>query len=193
MPSYSDAYAKYVRGEHDLIGIIAYGLYKQAKSQLIRDNQPNGPSPDQLQAFHSNMCLDRTVNAFRADANDIYNKIFQVKLTELAKEREAAFNENIVGQHILAIKNKLDAKRTIKGWVADIGGALLLNVLTIVFIGFLVFGYHELEDSNTMLDKVFHIGEAAGNSPTGGAQGNNSSAPPNQQNQQQHTDQTKGG
>lgn len=156
--AYSDAYAKYVTAADDLVGIIAYGLYKQAKVKFVQSHHStSGPTAQQLQSFHDNMCMDDTVDAYRTRALQVYNAIFQVKVAQMFQEREKAFNQDQIGQHLLSIKNKLDAKRTLGGWAADVVGNLLVNVVTIFVIGALLLGYKAIESGDGLLDRIFHV------------------------------------
>lgn len=74
---YNPIFEKLVDGDHDpeseLVGIIAYGLYKQAKREWaadIRDDKQRGPSREELEAYVASWTSSR-VDGLRTEAAEI--------------------------------------------------------------------------------------------------------------------------
>jgi len=64
-------YAKLVRSDTDLIGLIAYSLYKRNKIAFFNhcfEQTGDGPERDQLHGFHQSCSLPDQLAAFRAEA-----------------------------------------------------------------------------------------------------------------------------
>lgn len=74
---YNPIFEKLVDGDHDqeseLVGIIAYGLYKQAKREWsadIRDDKERGPSGAELEAYVASWTTSR-IEGLRTEAAEI--------------------------------------------------------------------------------------------------------------------------
>ena len=74
---YNPIFEQLVDGDHDqeseLIGIIAYGLYKQAKrewSSEIRSQKQRGPNNDELKAYVASW-TDSRIDGLRTEAAEI--------------------------------------------------------------------------------------------------------------------------
>ena len=112
--NYNHIFSKLVDNETDLIGLVAYGLYKNNKIEFLENfKEKNGrePSEDELNNFNEYSCTDNSVQNYiriaEANINELMNEtIFQ----EVDKQKRDFFNnqtneiKNIVkelsqGQH----------------------------------------------------------------------------------------------
>lgn len=93
---FSYLYTEFVENENDMIGHIAYSLYKSNKIQYIKqykeDNEDKTPSEDDLEAFHK--VSRTTVSALKIQAQQILLNFTQVTLDETVSEIEDKIKEN---------------------------------------------------------------------------------------------------
>jgi hypothetical protein len=152
--SYSHIYKMIVKDERDVVGHIAYALYKQAKIKHIEkyktEHDNNDPPEEYLEYFHNVSCLDEEVKRYQLQATSILREFLDNTLSEKADEMEYdIMNEHfdtlqtIVSESETKIKERVaEAEKEIKprsfwyGVWQSMLGALLFMVLTagIVFV-----------------------------------------------------------
>jgi hypothetical protein len=74
---YNTVYEKLVQRDDDLIGLIAYALYKQHKRDWLiayRQREDREPSVAELSAYLTSQELDRTVLMYRERAEAVLNQ-----------------------------------------------------------------------------------------------------------------------
>lgn len=81
---FSFIYSKIVEDENDMIGHIAYSLYKSNKVQYVEnfrnENEGKNPSEDDLDTFHK--ATITTVAAYRTQAEQLLSNFIQFTLEE---------------------------------------------------------------------------------------------------------------
>lgn len=177
-PNFSAAYRVYVKDNNDLIGIIAYGLYKEQKQSYFNDLHTKGGreiTAADVDAYHSTMCTTGTVEAYRANTLVVYNKLFQSKLSEVQQSFADEFKKNEIMLKLDGIQNAIQEKTTFLGWVKGVAETLLVNVLTIFVLGALILGYSALKSGNIHLDHLFGVESTA---PGGAVPGTTVPTPP---------------
>lgn len=50
-----------------------------------------------------------------------------------------------ISKQVQRIEDKLNERRTLKGWLMEVGGNLLVSLLTVFVVGALYLGYQNLE------------------------------------------------
>lgn len=89
---YSPLYKKIVKDERDVVGHIAYALYKQAKIAHIEkykaDNGGADPDEDYLNHFHNIACIEGEMERYRIQATRILQDFTQNTLDETKKDLE---------------------------------------------------------------------------------------------------------
>ncbi|HSV28675.1 MAG TPA: hypothetical protein VLL76_03925 [Candidatus Omnitrophota bacterium] len=86
LPAYNPVYERLVRGDDDLVGLVAYGLYKQSKRDWIkRYFDKHGASPsDDLLLDYVDRYSDADLNRFREQAEDMMLRFAEVMVEDRA-------------------------------------------------------------------------------------------------------------
>lgn len=83
--NYNFIYDKLVEDQNDIVGHIAYSLYKSDKVAFIEDFKLKNPgrelSEADLEPFHSMTCLPDSINRYRLKATDILNNMLNNTLS----------------------------------------------------------------------------------------------------------------
>lgn len=136
--SYNFIFSKLVRDENDLIGLIAYGIYKQHKIQFIesfkRSHGDVEPSDDDCLTFAPSTCTPTALQQYRDTAEALLQEI----TLSAAREEINDFENNMLRTYRQEIAESVKANT--QGWWASFGasvaGAFVFAIL--VYIGFLL-------------------------------------------------------
>lgn len=149
--SYNYIFRDLVRDENDLVGLIAYGLYKKHKIEFIESfktaNSGQLPSDDDCKAFAMASCTQSSLKHYRDTAESLLQ---QITLTA-AREEINSFEDDMLRQYrseiSLAIKSDRNdtltafagvVKKNQPGWwssvIASVVGAFAFSVF--VYIGY---------------------------------------------------------
>lgn len=132
---YNFIYSRLVEGKGDIIGYIAYALYKDAKIEYINrfKEEHNGeePSEDDLKSFHDFTSTDESVNNFKYVASGV----LQAFLDNTLEETKAQIEENLNRNHIELIKNAIEPIKPPSVW-KSYGNGIAQSVLgAFIFMG----------------------------------------------------------
>lgn len=93
---FSYIYSELVDGENDMIGHIAYSLYKSNKIKFIEqfksENSDKTPTEDELHAYHK--AVNPSLPALRIQAEQILSNFTQLTMDETVFEIEADIKNN---------------------------------------------------------------------------------------------------
>ena len=149
--SYNYIFRELVRDENDLVGLIAYGLYKKHKIEFIESfkaaNAGQEPADSDCRAFATISCTQSSLNHYRDTAESLLQ---QITLTA-AREEINTFEDDMLHQYrseiSLALKSDRDetvtafadaVRRNTPGWwssvVASVVGALAFSIF--VYLGY---------------------------------------------------------
>jgi hypothetical protein len=149
--SYNRVYEALVRSDDDLVGLVAYSLYKQHKRDwLIKFRQVRGvdPDPDQLDAFLLGERLPEQVARYHQAAAEALVDYSQASLAA----EEPRIREEAIGERIAAAAHRIEASgRWYRQIPAGIISALIYTVLLIAVL--LVLRYAGV-DLDSILDRV---------------------------------------
>ncbi len=151
--TYNFIFKQLVQGKNDLVGLIAYGIYKQHKIEFIEfykaENDGQDPSEDACKTFAMTSCAESAINQYRETAESLLQ---QLTLTA-AREEINAFEADMLKQYRSEISSALsegkdaclrdfgkEIKAHIPGWWSSFGaslaGAFVFAIL--LYIGFLL-------------------------------------------------------
>lgn len=162
-PHRSSAYDAMVTGPQDLVGIIAYSLYKQAKKEAVASFETTNSrahTDDEIRAAAAVYTSTGTVAAYRAKAEQVYKELFLLEVDTFGEKYKEEFESDEIARRLDALNSKIDRKTTFLGRVASVGENLTVNFLTILFIGAVAIGYKTLSEWNA------HTDQAVGLAPT---------------------------
>ena len=150
--AYNTIYETLTADPNDLVGALAYISYKQQKVEFCKATSGGSPSREEIERFHAIASLDTSIAAYRSQAEAMAQAFLNESLDDLAHRAEAETRQDVLYRYIATvnadlqsqlttINQALAAKRTWLGWLRDVGGNLIVNVVTILVIGALVLGY----------------------------------------------------
>ena len=154
---YNFIYSRLVKDKSDMIGHIAYSLYKQEKVSWIeghkQGNDGKEPTEEEFKSFHEACCSEQRINNYRAMATSILQE-FMGGSTDMMAEQVAREVSDKVTQHINNnIANRIPkpesmSSRYFHGIMQSILAAVILAVviwLLIVVVSRFSIGDIELE------------------------------------------------
>lgn len=95
------AYSSIVEGENDLIGLIAYSLYKHDKLAFLAKHQKDigkAPTADEMMAFCRTCTLPGPVSAYRAKASYLLSEMHDDLLEEQVEEIDAKYKAEMLSE-----------------------------------------------------------------------------------------------
>ncbi|MCM1356471.1 MAG: hypothetical protein NC212_08720 [Staphylococcus sp.] len=108
--SYNFIYKKLVTDDNDLIGLIAYGLYKQHKIEFIRSyresHNDSDPSESDCEAFALSSCAPTQLKQYRDSAETLLQQI----TLEATREEIKSFEDNMLHQYRSEIEKALTSR-----------------------------------------------------------------------------------
>lgn len=139
---YNYIYKRLVESPSDIVGHIAYSLYKADKVQFINKfKEENGrePKEGELKPFHDTSCMEGSLNGYKELAITILRDFLDNTLAETIQQAESEYQRNYkenLREVIAPIAPLSKARRYAEGVFQSILGALAfaLLVAAIAFI-----------------------------------------------------------
>jgi len=140
-----------IEGEDDLIGMVAYSIYKQEKIKWIkRHKEKTGKYPEKEaidQYFHDFASTDHVLKRYRNQAEEVVNRTFQLSQLEALEEYKKQVRDE---QIITSIEGKL-YKTKVQSVVENAIAALIASGI-IALLSLCIYLYSEmLKDQQTSL------------------------------------------
>lgn len=99
---YSFIYTKLVKSDEDLVGLIAYGIYKRHKIEFIKGIQEQfkrEPTDEECNSFFISSTTDSQLKKYRNDAESLLSEVVvnttAEELDRYEKEMLASYQENL--------------------------------------------------------------------------------------------------
>lgn len=132
-------FARLVKSENDIVGHIAYSLYKKHKAEFISSSGGN-PTDEELIAFKKSCQTESAIELYRTKAIEILMEFSESMIREHAKEIE----DNITQNHISVLKDvveDLKPKETPrwKTYLHAIGQSVVSSIVIAIGYAILVF------------------------------------------------------
>ena len=96
--NYNCIYKQLVEDKDDIVGHIAYSLYKQDKVEYInRFKEENGrePGEDELKPFHDASCLDGSIERYKESAINLLGSFLDETLSQTAHQLETEYEKHL--------------------------------------------------------------------------------------------------
>lgn len=137
---YNFIYRKLVQDRDDIVGHVAYSLYKENKIQFIENfKKEHGgiePGDKDFEAFHKISCLPDNINNYKRSAVELLRSFMNELLAEEAKEIE----NNVFRNHEDMLKRIVSELKPVKkSWWRELGMSILSTLVIILFIAFISF------------------------------------------------------
>ena len=138
---YNYIFKKLVDDETDLIGLVAYGLYKNNKIEYLENFKvKNGrePTEDELEHFNEHSCTDSSLSNYikvaETNINDLMNEtVYQ----EVEKQKNEFFNNQTT--EIKKIVSDLKPKSPWDGFGMRVLQSFISSILVASLVFFIIF------------------------------------------------------
>ncbi|MYN47723.1 hypothetical protein GTP23_22045 [Pseudoduganella sp. FT93W] len=173
--AHNNIYEKLTADPNDLVGALAYIIYKQQKVEFCKNTSAGNPSRAEIEQFHAIASMDTSIAAYRSQAEALAQAFLNAGLDDLVQRTEDDTRQGVLYNHVLnlnsglqtqlsTISQALAGKRTWLGWLRDVGGNLVVNVVTILVVGAVVLGYNALSKVQQHTEKNVGLSTSEGNS-----------------------------
>lgn len=149
--SYNYIYKELVESEDDILGIIAYSLYKRQKIEYIRnfkDKTGNNPADKDLVPFHDVSNSASQLESYRNQASQLAQNFLDISLSTEAQRLEKYY----------ADKANEEIKSVRPGFWIGVWQSVVGSVVFVSLVGFLVFFTWSLNQGpKQVIEQVFDI------------------------------------
>lgn len=143
---YNYIYKKLVEDRGDIIGHIAYALYKEDKIEYItkfrKEHNETEPTEDDLKPFNDISCASGSIDKYKFIAANILQAFLENTLEETKHDIEENINKNhieLIQKAIEPIKPSSLGKSYLHGIAQSIIGAVFFMILMCAFVFLLNF------------------------------------------------------
>lgn len=137
---YNCIYEKLVEDESDIIGHVAYSLYKSDKIKYINSHKENHDTDDltdeELEHFHEISCLENNIERYKLEAVQILQLFLDNALSSATSQIEKDVEQrqkDILAQIIAPLKPKSKARTFWNGVLQSILGAFIFALIVAAF------------------------------------------------------------
>ena len=139
--NYNYIYKQLVSDENDVVGHVAYALYKSSKIEYIekfkQEHGGNQPSEADLKPFHDISCTASSIDRYKTKAVEITSSFLDVTLSETVKQIEQDYVAN-QDRHLESIIDPLkpmDKKKQFwRGVWQSVLGAFFFAIIVAAFV-----------------------------------------------------------
>lgn len=154
---YNYIYSKLVKNNNDLVGLIAYALYKQHKIEFIEsfkaNNNQQDPSEADFNSFYIGTCTQSSLSNYRDEAQNLLEKITLAAAREEINEFEESMLRDYKKEIEIAVK-----KNNPKWWISvgySVIGAIVFSLF--IALGSFLGSTSEKENVQMILNTVNSI------------------------------------
>jgi Fe2+ transport system protein B len=148
---YNFIYAKLVEDENDILGIIAYSMYKRQKIEYIQTidkKYGREPTNEEFQSFYAISNSDSQLENYQSQAIALANQFLEEALAEKAQELEDYFSE----------KTRQEIRSIRPSFMSGVFQSLIGSVIFVLFLGLLVFFTWSLKQGPVQLiEAIFDV------------------------------------
>ena len=148
---YNYIYTELVRNEDDILGIVAYSLYKRQKIEYIKsfkDKMGRDPSDGDLAQFHEVSNSEFQLQAYRNQADTLSQDFLAIALETRAVELEAYYS-NKTNQEIRSYKPNY--------WVGVSQGVVASFIFVLVVGLIAMFTWSVKQGPRQVIEQVFNV------------------------------------
>lgn len=131
---YNFIYSKLVKEENDVVGIIAYGIYKHQKIEFIskiKEDEQREPTPEEIKAFSTMTNTDSQLQSYRYKAETMLSEL----VGNVADEELSRYEDEMLHNYKDSISSCLPSKWSSFRWsvFAGVVSTLLFGIVAGVF------------------------------------------------------------
>lgn len=143
---YNFIYKQLVKNESDIVGNIAYSLYKADKIKFIEDfkakNGGKEPTEADFQPFHNTCCMDTNINRYNMQALSILQGFLDDTLSSTTKQIEDDLEHNF-RKELSKITGKVTGKSFCWNVLQNIVGAFAFMLIMCLLVFLLKFSENQ--------------------------------------------------
>lgn len=131
---YNHIYQLLVQGDDDLIGQVAYALYKKEKHawvQRFKEEERHEPEDEDLAKFHCFVCSDENKNRFRLQAQSIVQQMMSAATERTINQAQEELNRNHQAQLRSVVKPLITSF-----WMAVLQGVVASFIFSLLIVAF---------------------------------------------------------
>jgi hypothetical protein len=149
--SYNYIYTELVKNENDILGILAYSLYKRQKIEFIqgfKNKTGNEPSDADLTTFHDISNSASQLESYRNQANQLAQNFLDITLNTQAEELDKFYST----------KADHEIKNSRPSFWSGVAQSVVGSVAFVFVLGFLVFFAWSLNQGpKQVIEQVFDV------------------------------------
>lgn len=149
--SYNYIYTELVKNENDILGILAYSLYKRQKIEFIqgfKHKTGNEPTDADLTPFHDISNSASQLESYRNQANQLAQNFLDITLNTQAEELDK----------IYSAKANNEIKNSRPSFWSGVAQSVVGSVAFVFVLGFLVFFAWSLNQGpKQVIEQVFDV------------------------------------
>lgn len=133
IPPVHTTYSTLVEDPYDLVGLIAYSLYKREKLDFLETRQAKHgsvPTPDELLVFYQLVNMPGQVEALRTRSATLLEQVTEVVLEEAVQQMEQDYQVKLMAE---LKKPKSFSRAVTENVVANIVAAGLVTLAVVLF------------------------------------------------------------
>lgn len=150
--TYNYIYKQLVTDENDVVGHVAYALYKSSKIEYIekfkKEHDNTDPTEEELKSFHGISCTESSIDRYKTKALEIITEFLDETLSETVKQIEFDYvtNQNRHLESIIEPIKPMNKKQQFwRGVLQSVLGAFFFAILVAAF--FFITSYNKIDDS----------------------------------------------
>lgn len=135
---YNFIYSKLVSSEDDLVGLIAYGIYKKHKIEFIskiKDETGREPNEEECRSFFAASNTSSQLRNYRSQAEDMLSEV----MGNIAREEISSFEEEMLRNYRQEISSCIPSdKKTF--WLSLLAGVVSAFCFSLIAAAFYFMG-----------------------------------------------------
>ena len=149
--NYNHIYTELVQDENDILGVLAYSLYKRQKIEYIRalkQKTGNEPMDVELVPFHDFSNSPSQLESYRNQASQLANNFLEISLQTQAEQVERYYDA----------KASAEIRNARPGFWLGVGQSVIGSAAFVLLLGFLVFFTWSLNQGpRQVVEHIFNV------------------------------------
>ena len=148
MHPHSSMYSLLVQNQSDALGALAYSLYKNHEAEAyadIEERTGQAPTPADVMTFEYAASAPSALKMYRQVGAAILKEYLEESLAEAHAKLKEQFTQSAIAGQLGRLQAQIEAKKTFAGWFREVSANLTVNLMTLLVIASLVYGYRLLD------------------------------------------------
>lgn len=157
MSDYNHIYKKLVKGPNDVVGALAYALYKEEKiayiNQFTQEHQRE-PADEDLKAFHRMTNVEQRIQSYQDQAEKLLQNFLEDVLTTQLQEEQRKLTDSHAATAFKTITQAIAEKN---GFWKGVGQNVVAGIVTtLITFGFVLGAWMWTEGPTKILSGAWH-------------------------------------